>query len=256
MDGSQANNKLKNAQEIMFEILTEVDRICKKYHIEYWLDSGTLLGAVRHQDFIPWDDDLDIAMKIEDYEQFSKITQNELKDSMHLQSNKVEHSLHYDFIKIRSNKGKIVEKHEVKRNIGYHQGIFIDIFPVIAIKQGFLNETFYKSILLFIKLFSYKYLNIASIRRCLVKASLKFHIGWKENSSRVVYGGQMPFFPFGVDAESIFPLSEILFKGKEFLAPSDPHTYLCSLYGDDYMTPPPINQRKTHAYKIEIYDEE
>ena len=64
------NDTLKQAQHIMLSILLEFDALCKEYGFTYWLDHGTLLGAVRHEGFIPWDDDLDVTMPRDDYEKF------------------------------------------------------------------------------------------------------------------------------------------------------------------------------------------
>ena len=69
---------LRKAQLRMLNILIEVDKICRKHKIEYFLDSGTLLGAVRHGGFIPWDDDLDIAIRREDWHKLRIALQNEL----------------------------------------------------------------------------------------------------------------------------------------------------------------------------------
>ena len=66
---------LRKAQLRMLEILKEIDKICKKHHITYWLDGGTMLGCARHKGFIPWDDDLDIAVFEEDYERLLHILQ-------------------------------------------------------------------------------------------------------------------------------------------------------------------------------------
>ena len=65
--------KLEKIHSVLFDMLREIASLCDKYEIEYFLDSGTLLGAVRHQDFIPWDDDADIAMKRSEYEKFLKV---------------------------------------------------------------------------------------------------------------------------------------------------------------------------------------
>ena len=77
---------LRRQQMRMLDILLEVDRICRKHNITYWLSSGTLIGAVRHKGFIPWDDDLDIEMLLPDYERLMKILPQELPDTMALQT--------------------------------------------------------------------------------------------------------------------------------------------------------------------------
>ena len=73
---------LKEAQELMTTILKDIDSICRKNNINYWIESGTLLGAVRHKGFIPWDDDIDIGMLREDYNKFLEIANKDLKDDV------------------------------------------------------------------------------------------------------------------------------------------------------------------------------
>lgn len=75
---------LTRVHETNLKILKEIDRICRKYKIQYMLDGGTLLGAVRHQGFIPWDDDADVAFTRNHYEAFLKVVRRELPDTMEL----------------------------------------------------------------------------------------------------------------------------------------------------------------------------
>lgn len=79
-DGFFVPAEIKQAWGAELEVLSEVDKICKKHNIQYFADWGTLLAAVRHEGYIPWDDDLDIVMKRDDYNRFMKIAQTELPD--------------------------------------------------------------------------------------------------------------------------------------------------------------------------------
>ena len=82
-DREKGKNVNEQARLIMLKLLRELDRICTKYDIPYWLDGGTLLGAIRHQGFIPWDDDVDIAMSRKDFEKLKQY-QNEFPQYMFL----------------------------------------------------------------------------------------------------------------------------------------------------------------------------
>ncbi len=93
---------LKEAQELMTTILKDIDSICRKNNINYWIESGTLLGAVRHKGFIPWDDDIDIGMLREDYNKFLEIANKELKDDVILCNFKNEKNVQYQWSKVKS----------------------------------------------------------------------------------------------------------------------------------------------------------
>jgi lipopolysaccharide cholinephosphotransferase len=243
-------NNLKEAQNIMLDILIEVDRVCNKYNIKYWLSSGTLLGAVRHKCFIPWDDDLDICMLKEDYDRFLEIAPKELPKDMFLQTRKTDKFFPYDSAKIRSNRGKIIETHEINKEVKYNQGIFIDIFPMMLVKKSIIFRLFQKVYFLLVKVFSYKYLNIELLRVYLVNFFYKFH---NKNNNILINSAALPDSNIYINKKYIFPLKRLSFCGKSFFVPNDYERYLKMIYGKSYMKLPPINKRHTHAYKIEIY---
>ena len=78
------NIPLNEIHDYLFEILQELDRICRKYNIKYSLEGGTLLGAVKYGDFVPWDDDLDVVMLRTEYERFIMVCKNELSEKLRM----------------------------------------------------------------------------------------------------------------------------------------------------------------------------
>ncbi len=251
--------QIKQVHKPMVDILIHVDKICRKNDLKYWLDSGTLLGAVRHKGFIPWDDDLDICMPVEDYDKFLEIAQNELPDYMFVQTKKTDKYYKRDFAKIRSNKGKVVEIIEGE-NEKYHQGVYIDIFPCITIK----NTPFHRKLHIFLlkskikiaeQLLDLNRFQKHFIRNFFIKLTRSMHQGWDLNKDLlVVRGAEFAEYIFSVHIKDLLPLKEYEFEGHKFLGPNNADAYLKSLYGDTYMSFPPVKDRKPHFKKIEIYD--
>jgi len=243
-------NNLREAQLIMLDLLLEFDRICKKHNLSYWLDFGTLLGAVRHKGFIPWDDDLDVAMPRGDYEKFLEIASSELKDDIFLQTKQRDKGFFAHFVKLRDSKSIYIELFEEGKKIKYNQGIYMDIFPVNYIKDTKSSKFLYKYIKYITKLFSNRYIAIDFMAIPLIKLTTKFN---HYNHNFVVRGGEMMTNELQLNKKEIFPLIKIEFEGYRFNAPKNCNLYLNVFYGDDYMTPPPKNKRKIHAHSIEIF---
>lgn len=119
---------LKKVQNIELEILTEIIRICEINNIEYYLDFGSLLGAVRHGGFIPWDDDIDISMRRNDYEKFLEVAPLQLKEGFSLQHFFTEKNTPTYWAKIVKDGTLFTEKY--MQSLDINQGIFVDIFPI------------------------------------------------------------------------------------------------------------------------------
>jgi len=119
---------LRKLQLIELDLLREVDRICRTHGIRYYLASGTMLGAVRHGGFIPWDDDVDIEMPYADYIRFCEICKSELDSDKYFLQNMDNDPRHlYIFAKFRRNNTLYVRKGQ--EHMKFHHGICIDIFP-------------------------------------------------------------------------------------------------------------------------------
>jgi lipopolysaccharide cholinephosphotransferase len=250
---------VKELQKLMLDILIQVDKFCRKHNLKYWLDSGTLLGAVRHKGFIPWDDDLDICMPVEDYDRFLEIAPKELPDYLFVQTKKTDKYYKRDFAKVRSSKGKIIEKSDPK-NAKFNQGVYIDIFPNITIKNTKFHKFIHKLLMKLKIKISEGILDLNRfqkhfIRNFFIKLTRSLHQGWDTNKNLlVVRSAEFAEYKFILPIRKLLPLKEIEFEGHKFFAPNDTDAYLKLLYGSDYMELPPVEKRKTHSKKIEIFD--
>jgi len=133
---------LRKLQLTQLEILKKIDEVCKENEIQYSLYAGTLLGAVRHQGFIPWDDDLDICMSRENYKRFIKVWNMIEPEGYILQNKENSREFSQSFTKIRKYHTTFLQ---YENEIGkYHTGIFVDIFPIDRIPNKKYQEIFFK----------------------------------------------------------------------------------------------------------------
>lgn len=123
-----SDKEREQIKRIQLEMLKEVDRICEKYKIKYVLGYGTMLGAVRHKGFIPWDDDADILMLRRDYRKFAKICQKELPGKYFLQDECSDKFYLWGYSKLRNINTTYIRCGQ--EHIPYKNGVFIDIFPL------------------------------------------------------------------------------------------------------------------------------
>lgn len=252
-------NTEEQAKLVMLKILSAFDKVCRNNEIRYWLSEGTLLGAVRHGGFIPWDDDIDVAMLREDFLKFEKIANTQLPFDIFLQTRKSDPDYPLYLVKLRDKYSTYEEKNLKRCNC--HKGIFIDIFIMDTLRfpkvQSFL-KTF---------LHGTNYTNVSLLTVCIQKTIgrlLKYIINHLnlpvyEWLNRLFHSSIKDATYIGYSMEInekllykkdyIFPLKEHVFEGKMYFVPKDYDAYLHHVYGD-YMTLPPEEKRGKHSTAI------
>lgn len=138
--GFLVTEKRKKVWAAELQMLEKFDEICQKHNLTYYAYYGTLLGAVRHQGFIPWDDDIDVVMFRDDYEKFQAIAPEEFKEPYFYQNTYTDRVM-WALSKIRDSRTTAVEPQFRHLGSSFHQGIFIDIFPFDNVKDG-VNSQF------------------------------------------------------------------------------------------------------------------
>lgn len=264
---------LKNIQKVELEIAAEVFRICEEHDIKCSLVGGSAIGAVRHHGFIPWDDDIDLAMPRPDYERFIGVCKHELSPKYFLQCFETEENCAYIFGKVRKNGTTLPEKYS--SHVDMHQGIWVDIFVYDkvsddpAIRQKDLRKLFlYRNLLTvktgfkmpenrsgFLEKVAYQVSKIPASffsRGYLIRKCEKIMTSHKDEKTRFLfpYGGAYGNDKELMAADFFDELIDIPFEGKTFKIVKNYDIYLTSLFGD-YMTPPPPEKRSAPNHFID-----
>ena len=128
--GYLVTSEMKKVWAVMLDLLVEFDRVCQKHQLKYLASWGTMLGAVRHKGFIPWDDDLDVQMFRDDYDKLLEIAPQEFKSPYFFQSKYTDPGMGYLCCKLRNSETTALSPEEKYSVTDYNKGIFIDVFPV------------------------------------------------------------------------------------------------------------------------------
>lgn len=265
------NQELRKVQLAQLELAKIVKRICDENNIKYFMIAGTLLGAVRHKGFIPWDDDLDIGMMREDYEKFINVCGDYLGSEVILQTWDIEEEYPLPFAKLRWKDTLYVERNS--QNVNINKGIYIDIFifdnvpenKFSRLKQKYLSLYYFKLLLaksgctpwsekqkfkklcygminIWTKLYSYDFLH-RHMNSCMTKYNTI------PSDKVVAFGGE--YDQETIEKRWLEDIRDIQFEDITLSAPTLYEEYLSYFYGD-YMTPPPENKRGNRHMIVEL----
>ncbi|MFV0382282.1 MAG: phosphorylcholine transferase LicD [Breznakia sp.] len=267
---------VKKIQKIELEIFDEFQNFCKKYNLSFCLFGGTCLGAIRHQAMIPWDDDIDLIMPRNDYEKLIQIAKMHLHEDYFFQHFENEPNCGFVFGKVRRNNTILSETYSYK--LGFHQGVWIDIFPcdnisdyafmrmwdvirfkfyqnMYIIKCGYSlpigKPYYYRFIYVFIKRISKIFSQAWLVKR--LKYIMTRHN--KKQTKRVYpYGGA--YGKREILASTVFENPILVdFENRKAKVFKEYEVYLTRVYGN-YMELPPMEKRNGGAHTIYEFKDE
>lgn len=259
--------KIDELRKIQLYLLDEFVKICNESDVEYWLEGGSFLGAIRHKGFIPWDDDIDIGIFLKDKEKLVENLKAKLPDDILVQEDEGNHKTQAHPLKLRYKKSKIYQKNFEKidkKDLNWNQGIFIDIFPFSYVKKRKDKQEYILSKMLlahsYVRLYRNKGISklvINIIRRFIPEKLIRNKIDKnrdKVKSDIDIIAIDPNFFSdlYYYNIDVIYPLKKYEFEGKEYNGPKNADEYLKIHYGNNYMIPPKENGKKHFEY-FEIY---
>lgn len=264
-------DKTYQLRQAQLYIAEEIKRICDKNDIKFFLDFGSMLGAIRHKGFIPWDDDMDIGMVRDEYNKFIKIAPSELGDDFYLDEYSTNEECSILFAKVRLKGTKFVEEKGTDDQ-GKHNEIFVDIFPYIYIPD---NYDEWKRDAVKLSFFGWaiatkagrkpckgdsigkhlRFLPAVIVGKCLSFKTLrrivgKYYSRWSDTNTMVVFSGVLySFRKLRIPKVLLEETVEAEFEGHLFPILKEYDKYLTINYGD-YMKLPPVEKRITHKIRV------
>lgn len=271
---------IEQAKKIQLHVLKCFHELCNRTGLRYSLYAGTLIGALRHRGYIPWDDDVDVAMPREDYEKFLRIfSKIDHPDYLELYDSRTHSGYGFPFMKLADK--RTLQTFVGKEVPGIQLGLHIDIFAIDGMPQSKFLATIYLRLMRFIRHCCEMSLLHTGVKgRSLIKrfAVVMFKVctlGSRPSFWHRLHNWLAMRYPlkgsrwggdvvWGYVERELVPIEcyeetqEVFFEGYRFLAFGDSDTYLRCVYGD-YMTPPPPHlQRGGHmatSYQLVDMDE-
>ena len=276
---------LRKLQLVQLEILQDIDAFCKKHDITYFIAYGTGIGAVRHGGFIPWDDDIDICMKRDDYNKFIRLAKKGMQSKYDILNIMETPGYISPFIKVSKKGTRFVEA--TNTNEEYEQGIFVDIFPYdyassdketrakdfqkawILSRMAMLCEIsdpiipheikgWKRAVAVFGCKAAHVFFKLIRLNKKKLYKKYEAHVSkYNRNSNKTYLCDYSDITPERtvLKEEQLFPTKDIAFENVTFPGPRDMHAHLSSVYGD-YMQLPPVDARHNHMAKLLDFGEE
>ncbi len=265
---------LRKLQLTELNCLEEVRRICELHNLKYFLIAGTLIGAIRHKGFIPWDDDIDIGMMRSDFDKFIEYCKTDLDTSrFFLQTPETEKgSADFELARIRLNGTKFLENH--RKNLNIHHGIFVEVFPYDDLPDNKIHTALYSDSFRLLKKavgvrmgYKYKAKNLLNrfliyfisfftrfipLKKLIYKMN-NYHLKYQKADSKWVFliAGGTSYKKERHLRSTVTELTTAEFEGKLYPIPKDYDKFLTEQYGD-YMTPPPVEKQVNQCEVEEI----
>lgn len=255
---------VRDVQLALLEMAKDIDKICRDNNIEYCLTGGSTIGAYRHQGFIPWDDDFDIAMLRKDYKRFIKALEKDLdkdKYTFHCFEKNKKYDVTWPYMKIRKKNTYIKEVNKLLPNRCTDcDGIFIDVFIYDYMAKSTIMDLplrLCNSVLMPVIIF-FENININPIPlKYLYRFNAKLY-GFLNQKSKYIgddltWTYRNPMKPLRYRKDKIFPTIRVPFEDTEFPVQNDMKEYMIRHWGESVFVPPPVEKRKPgHVYDINL----